>query len=608
MCVMCPVATEWGMQKFRLVLIGSFGLFAPDGERIEITSKKGMALIALLATSPSGERSRAWLQSMLWGSREAAQAQASLRREISTLAKVLEAKGAGDLLERTSQRVGLAMNRIDSDIYALGVHLPTGLRHVAGDFLEGLDLRDCEAFEDWLREERERVRDVVELEIPPPAAPLPTAREILGADLPTSRELLAEAAPSMPPKPSVAVLPFEDLSPRSEGLIGMGLADEIGVILSQFPQLFTVASASARALANQHLTQREIAHRLGVRYLLNGSVMQSGEKLRVSVSLIEGQTGEQVWAEMFGGRMDDLFEMQNEIASRIAPQIWTKVDITERRRGLRLTGPAMGDYETYWRANALFRSWEKEPVLKAIALSEQLVDDHPSCPWACSLAAFCNAVAFALGYSVDREESLRRAILHYQSAMRYGEDNVEALGYCAGTLLFIGADLDVADRIILHALDILPSHQPTLFWGGWVDVFGGNSARARERFELALRINPASGVRAQTLCGIGYAILAQDDPASAHGFFLEAAQIGPSFVPTYLGLAVSAMLVGDMDAARAAAKTLSRADATLDFASLFRQPAHRRLFDEALHRIGDLSELPIAELGNNVPTFALPSA
>jgi TolB-like protein len=594
------------MKKFRLVLIGAFGLFAPDGRRIEITSRKAVALIALLATSPSGERSRAWLQAMLWGSREAAQAQSSLRREISTLARVLAAAGAGELLLRTNQRVGLAMNMIDSDIYSLGLLLPTGVRHVAGEFLEGLDLKDCEEFEDWLREERDRVRDMLELEIPPPAAPLPTARDILGGDPPDARELLAQTPLRLPPKPSVAVLPFEDLSPGTQGMVGIGIADEIGVILSQFPQLFAVASASARALVRQDLTQREIAYRLGVRYLLNGTVMQSGERLRVSVSLIEGQTGEQVWAETFGGRMDDLFEMQNEIASRIAPQIWTKVDLSERRRGLRVTGPAMGDYETYWHANALFRSWEKEPVLKAIALSEQLVEADPTCPWASSLAGFCNAIAFALGYAEDRDESLRRAVLHYQSAMRYGEDNVEALGYCAGILLFVGADLEVADRIILHALDILPSHQPTLFWGGWVDVFRGNPAQARERFELALRINPASGVRAQTLCGIGFAALGEGDPEGARGFFLEAAQIGPSFIPSHLGLAIASMLTGDASTARSAAAILGRADASLDFVSLFRQPEHRKLFDDALRQIAGLSELPIADLGKNVATFALP--
>lgn len=96
------------VDKYQLQLIGPFGLFAPSGVRIEISSKKAIALIALLATAPSGERSRRWLQAMLWGTREHEQAQTSLRREVSTLSKQLEVRGAGELLLRSSQRIGLS--------------------------------------------------------------------------------------------------------------------------------------------------------------------------------------------------------------------------------------------------------------------------------------------------------------------------------------------------------------------------------------------------------------------------------------------------------------------------------------------------------------------
>lgn len=533
------------MGKYKLDLIGPFGLFTPNGDRIEITSKKAIALIALLVSSPSGARSRRWLQTMLWGTRENEQAQTSLRRELSNLAKVLSRHGADALLIRGMQRVGLAIDQLDIDVFSLGVGDPLIPGNQAGDFLEGIDLPDCEEFEEWLRDERNRIRDLIGSALNSAAAPAPSARDVLGMALPSTSDVLSNRPPHLPPKPSVAVLPFVELSPECGGWLGVGLADEVGVILSQFPQLFIVASSAARAVASEVSSRAEIAARLGVRYLLEGTVIRQGDDLRVAVMLIEGSTGEQVWAEKFGGRIGQGFELQDAIATSIAPRIWSKVDISERQRVLRRTGPATGNYEVYWRANALFRSWSRDDVFEAIDLSEQLVANDPTCPWSASLAGYCHSTAFMMGYAADRQATRRRAILHYQSAIRYGEDNVEALGYAAGTLVNIGGDLLVADRLVAHAMALLPAHPPTYFWGGWVDVQLGNGARARERFELALRLNPATSVRQQTLSGIGFSCLLQDQPEEAYAFFREANFGNDDLSPWLIGLCAAAAMIGD---------------------------------------------------------------
>ncbi|OYY73135.1 hypothetical protein [Sphingomonas sp. 28-63-12] len=568
------------MEKYKLDLIGPFGLFTPDGRRIDVTSKKSIALIALIIVSPSGVRSRRWLQNMLWGTREDLQAQTSLRRELSNLTKQLAAYGADHLLVRGTQRVSLAIEQLEVDIFSLGLQATRRKSSLSSDFLEGIDLRDCEEFEDWLRSERERVRDMIAIDLPDPPAALPAGYEILGMAMPSSDEILTNRSPRLPPKPSLAVLPFTQL-PLDDGWLGAGIADEIGVILSQFPQLFIVASSSARALAAQQLPRPEIAARLGVRYLLGGTVMRAGDKLRLSVVLINGETGEQVWAQAFDGCTDDIFALQREIADRIAPQIWSTVDSAERHRGLRLIGPPMGDYEVYWRANALFRSGDKDQLFEATTLAEQLVAQDPTCPWAASLASYCHSIAYLRRLVPDYEASLRRAIIHFQSAMRFGSDNVEALGYSAGTLINIGGDMAVADRIISHALQLLPAHQPTLFWGGWVDVVSGKPERARDRLELALRINPATGARGQTLCGIGLAWLQQGNAQKAFRFLQEAAQDGNGFFLTDFGLCVAASLVGEAEIARNAALALGDGDFS-GVIGMFKNPEYRAMFEQAL--------------------------
>lgn len=567
------------MPGYRLELLGNFGLFGPSGERIEITSRKSIAMIALLALSASGARSRKWLQSMLWGSREEEQAQSSLRRELSNLAQRLAAQGAGSLLFRNHQRVALAVEQLQIDILDLGTRVQVGPAVATPPvFLEGLDLPDCDAFEDWLREERSRIAQLAQRSAASAPAP-PPVRDVLGSGHPSRAELLGQSAPRLPPKPSLAVLPLEELAP-SDGWLGPAMAEELGMILSQFPQLFIVASSAARAIAASGLSRPELARQLGVRYLVEGSLLKVGNHLRVAVALLEGSTGEQIWAERFAGTTTDMFDLQRDIATRIAPQIWSKVDSEERRAVLRRSAPPADRYELYWRANALFRSWKAESVAEAIVLAEQLVADDPACPWATSLAGFCHSIALISGFAVDAKATRHRAVSHYQAAIRHGGDNVEALGYAAGTLLNIGGELPIADRLIARALNLLPAHQPTLFWGGWVDVAMGNAQRARERFELAVRINPATSNRGQTLAGMGFAALQQGAIDEAGLFFEEALLTAPDFPLTHIGLCVTSMLRGDRAAASASARRL-RADGALGFLALF-NPDQQQLLRQAI--------------------------
>lgn len=571
-----------GTDRYRLNLVGPFGLFAPDGSRIEISSQKAVALLAIVVVSSDGVRARRKLESMLWGTRAPKQAQDSLRRELSNLRKVLNGHDAGHLLICETKRVALAIDRLDVDIFALGLGTVDARARFGGDFLEGLDLPDCDEFEDWLRDERERVRDMIELAVPEAAEPLPRSDAVFGGVVPSARETLASGSrPMNPPKPSLAVLPFVVLGPEPQAWLGAGLAGEISVCLSAFPQLFIVSSNASRILAEGGASRTDIGERLGVRYLLEGTILGDGDQLRVLVSLIEARSGEQFWSDTFVGQIDASFAFQQKIAAKIAPRIWTKVDHAERQRSLRLTGPISGDYERYWRANALFRTWEDDAIAEALDLALQLVNDDPTCPWSTSLAAYCCSISYLMNYSPDREATLRRAIQNYQAAMRFGADNVEALGYCAGTLMNIGGDLEMADRIVARALHLLPAHQPTLFWGGWVDVLRGDAERATERFELALRINPATGALGQTLSGIGFAALQRGRINEAYLFFVEAERAMPGFPPTHLGRCVSAQLLGNIDEARALAAHLTSGPG-LALARQMRRPEHRQMLEGIL--------------------------
>ncbi len=493
---------------FRLELLGPFGLFTAEGARVEIRSRKAVAMLAMLAMAPNGVRSRAWLQSQLWGSRGTAQAQSSLRRELANLAAMLAENEAGHLLEREPRRVRLNLDAITLDMDELAVSGSRIALRSHGEFLEGLDLRDCEEFEDWLREQRRHVVDLADSLPPVSAVDLPGPAEILGAPLPAIGDVARNVHPAVPPKPSLVVLPFKVTSQGpADAWMGESMAEQLALTLTQFPQLFVVASSAGAALAERNLPLGEIATELGVRYVLTGSLRITPEGLRAAVQLIDGKTSHQIWGRAFTSSLSEMLQLEEDIALAVAPQVWTQIDLSERHKGRVAPLADHDSYALYWRANALLRDWRKDSTLEAIALTDRLVAQSPDCALSAALAGFCNASAYGFGWSDELPGTRHKAIMHFQNALRLGPDNVEAIGYAVGTLVMVGGDMRIADQLISHALGLLPAYQPTLFWGGLADIAMGNGVRARERLELSLRINPSSGVRAYALTGIGLSLL-----------------------------------------------------------------------------------------------------
>ena len=166
--------------------------------------------------------------------------------------------------------------------------------------------------------------------------------------------------------------------------------------------------------------------------------------------------------------------------------------------------------------------------------------------------------------------------------MRFGGEDPAVLGYAAGTLISIGGDLAVAERLIDHALTLLPSYQPTLFWGGWVDLARGDPARARERFELSLRINPAAGVRAYAVTGIGVACLMEGRFADAYRLLHEAVEFIPDYPVTLVGFCVAAAMAGEAADARRAADRIRESGALAAVILILQKPEHRALLEAGI--------------------------
>lgn len=567
-------------QNAMMRLLGPFQIVTPAGEQLRIPSKRSIALLALLAMTDHGSRARTWLQSMLWPNRGALQAQASLRRELSNLLALLNANGMGELLVADRHDLTLRIDLIEVDAH----HLATGLREVRavtpGAFLEGLDLSDCEPFEDWLREQRMLCRRLVSYQ-PPEAPGQQAAHAVHGGQFSGTADLIARNALPLPPRPSLVILPLAGRGSPDADQIAHAVTDEIELILIRYRSMFVVASASGEALQHQGLTIPEIAKRLGVAFVLHGSLERLGGYIKAIILVSHGADGMQLWGKSFFFKSDNPLEVADQIASAVVPQVNSRIETTERERSLTSHVAEPSNYQLYWKANALFRQWDAASSAEALALCEQLTLAEPGNSWGAAMTAFCHASAFLNGWSDNRAENRRLAALAYQRALASGSDDPMVLGYCAAVLTMIGGDLAVADRLVSYALSLMPGHQPTLFWGGWVDLARGETATARERFEMALRINPEAATRAYAIAGIGIACLLEGAIEEAHMMLVEALQYIPTFPIALASYAITSVRVGDARGARRAALALQAADAGQIALTLHRAD-HRALFTEGL--------------------------
>ena len=573
------VANGESAERYQLRLIGPFALLTPDGTRIPISSRKAMALIAMLAMAPHGERSRTWLRARLWGSRFEEQSMASLRRELSTIDATLSRHGAGGLIERNRQYVTLRRDMIHIDIINTPDALGEFSAALRGDFLEGLDLSDCEEFEEWLRAERARTEQLFDVQATRQERPLTIVADT------------GQAVPAVPPanykmiiverpKPSMAVLPFETVTQPER--LGVTIADEIAMMLARMPQLSVMATASGIGSSGNGGDLAEIVQRLGVEYLIRGTMRHGDGDVRVNVSLIDGHSMALIWSSQFVGTIDRLSTLIDDIAMSAAAQVWTSIDSTQRIQHRQSRNDTPGHVDTFWNASDLFRAWTEDAVLDALGVCETLMHRHPEDMSIAALAAFCHGIATQYNWHSAGEVHRAQAQNLYSTAVAKAPNNVEVLGYAAGTIVMIGDDVRLAERLIDHALSLLPSYQPSLFWGGWVDLVAGNHARSRERFELSLRLNPVSGVRAYAIGGIGVNLLIEGRVEESYDLLSEAMIHAPTYPPILAAYCVASTLLGREDKALWAAQQLQGSGAQQSVLALLREPQQRAILESVL--------------------------
>lgn len=451
--------------RYRLQLLGPFGLFDPQGRREEIRGRKEMALVALLATSPDGVRARGWLQTLLWGRSDEAHAQASLRRALSDLRK-LQPPGGQPLVDSRSGRAWIDLSRVELDIRD-----PAS----ASDgriFLEGLDLKGADDFEDWLREQRERFAPgAVGGDAAPAVLPAMPARE--------------------PPRrrPSVAVLRFGIASAEADEVyLAEGLADELigGLSMSR---LITVCSRHSSLGLDSGGSARQICERLDVDYIVQGSIRRLGGMVRVSVALVNGVQDRTVWSAKYDRPISDVLIIQDQITASIIATLEPALLGHEESRSLaaRPRDPEHWDLFMrgrwhFWRAT--FKDWDRagEYYTRALELAPY---DAPTL----AHLGLCMLGQIWGGAAKDPEQQADRA---YETAMQaVSIDGSDAFAhYVLGTVSTILGRFDEAAAEQHRALEINPYLAASTGEMGRIAVFDGRLDEGVELSDRAIAASP----------------------------------------------------------------------------------------------------------------------
>jgi TolB-like protein/class 3 adenylate cyclase len=476
---------------------------------------------------------------------------------------------------RIEFRIGIHQGDIvveDGDLFGDGVNVAArleGLAEPGGIYVSARVQEDAEGRLDLGFE------DLGEQALKNITRPIRAYRVVAAAGPALTRTVPALA---LPDKPSIAVLPFVNMSgdPEQE-YFADGMVEEIITALSRIRWLFVIARNSTFTYKDQAFDVKQVGRELGVRYVLEGSVRKGGNRVRITAQLIDAETGTHLWADRFDGLIQDVFELQDKIAASVAGVIEPAVQAAEMRRSAARPTTDLTAYDLYLRALATIFPITKDRIFEALALLEQAIaiDRHygPALAW----AAICHLTLFRDGWVETPETNRRKGVDFARHALEVAGNDPGILANAALALGYFGEDIGAMIGLVERALVLNPSFARGWYVSGVLRLFAGQPDLAIEHLKTSLRLSPRERMgQSLSLMGTAYFFKGQFDEAASK--LLLAIQDHPGFGPSYRTLAACYAHMGQLDEARAVVARL-RAITPLVVQSVtqFRNPEDREL-------------------------------
>jgi pentatricopeptide repeat protein len=386
------------------------------------------------------------------------------------------------------------------------------------------------------------------------------------------------AALPLPDKPSIAVLPFQNMSgdPEQEYFVD-GMVEEIITALSRIRWLFVIARNSSFTYKGQGIDVKQVGRELGVRYVLEGSVRKAGQRVRITGQLIDAVSGAHLWVDRFDGLIEDVFELQDKVAISVAGVIEPALQAAEIARSANRPTNDLTAYDLYLRALANFPWLRKEQLLEARDLLAQAIARDPRYGLALAWAGICHFRLCFDGWAEDPVASRHQAVALAEQALAVADDDAGVLTNAALVLGRTGEDINTAIALIDRSLALNPSSARGWYASGFIRVHAGQYDAAIEHLERSLRLSPR-GYLAAPRMALGMAHFFSGRFAQAAEILAMSTREGAS-ATAYCSLASCYGHMGRLDEARAVMERLRAiAPKALSSSSVpYSNPEHRAL-------------------------------
>jgi TolB-like protein/class 3 adenylate cyclase/tetratricopeptide (TPR) repeat protein len=377
-----------------------------------------------------------------------------------------------------------------------------------------------------------RVRD----RVTPVVAPSPASRQPL----------------SLPDKPSLAVLPFQNMTGDGEqDYFVDGVVEEITTAISRLPWLFVIARNSSFTYKGQAVDVKQVARELGVRYLLEGSVRKAANRVRITGQLIDTTSNAHIWADRFDGPLDDIFDLQDRVASSVVGAIEPKLRLTEIERANRKPMQQLDAYDLYLRALGQFHKYTLEGTREALALLKRALAIDPFSAPAAGLICECRVVSAVNVWEPMSNEEIEQTLSLARQVIRWGKEDPDALWMASISLsIFAGEHLTAASAID-RALLLNPNSAQAWSARGWIACYQNQPLPAIEAFERAMRLSPLDPLGGYFTGGLALANLAAGRYQQAADWAARSLSELPRYTAAIRTKLVACVQLGRIEEARA---------------------------------------------------------
>ncbi len=399
---------------------------------------------------------------------------------------------------------------------------------------------------------------------------------------------------ALPAKPSIAVLPFKNMSGDSDQeYFADGIMEDIITELARLPSLFVIARNSSFAYKGRSVDLKQVGRDLGVRYILEGGVRKAGSRVRVTGQLIDASTGAHIWAERFDGELSDIFALQDEVTSNVVAALAPKIERVEFEQAKHKPTDSLNAYDYYIRGKSSFKGngTSRRSIDEALPLFDRAIELDPDFSSAYGMAAWCYLVRNNNRWLVDAEKEVERMVWLAKQAARLGHDDPLALSVSGVVHAQVLDDLATGARLLDRAIALGPSLAVAWHFSGWIRIYLGQAEVAINHMERAIRLDPLDPLLYNVQNGVAAAHFLAGHYDTAAVWAERALHELARYKPAIRLAAASYALSGQIDKAQDYMSQMLEIDPTLRASNLkglvpFRESAAAARYVDGLRKAG----------------------